>query len=90
MVGDCHVTKGSVSVVAGAPGVGKTRASMALAIAGATGQEWFGLPVHRKFKTMIVQTENGEFRLSKDFAELDCESLENYVRICPRRRMDSV
>ena len=83
MVGDCHVTKGSVVVVSGAPGVGKTRASTALAIAGATGQEWFGQTVHRPFKTMIVQTENGESRLSKDFTELDCESLENYLRICP-------
>src|SRR5947208_3011838 len=35
LVGDCHVTKSSVVVVAGAPGVGKTRASTALAIAGA-------------------------------------------------------
>jgi hypothetical protein len=32
---------------------------------------------------MIIQTENGLFRLSKEFAELDCEGLENYVRICP-------
>jgi len=32
---------------------------------------------------MIVQTENGLFRLSKEFAELDCDALENYVRICP-------
>jgi hypothetical protein len=31
---------------------------------------------------MIVQTENGEFRLSKEFAELDCDALEDYVRVC--------
>ena len=31
---------------------------------------------------MIVQTENGEFRLAREFAELDCEALEDYVRVC--------
>jgi CHC2 zinc finger/AAA domain len=83
LVGDCHIVKGSVFVMGGAPGVGKSRASVALAEAGATGHEWFGLTVHRRFKTMVVQTENGEFRLAKEFAELDCEVLENFVRVCP-------
>jgi hypothetical protein len=83
LIGDCHLVRGSVFVIGGAPGVGKSRASVALAEAGATGHEWFGLPVHRKFKTMIVQTENGEFRLAKEFRELNCDALEDYVRICP-------
>jgi AAA domain-containing protein len=82
LVGDNHIVRGSVFVIGGAPGIGKSRASVALAEAGATGYEWFGLPV-RKFKTMIVQAENGEFRLSKEFAELNCDMLEDYVRICP-------
>jgi hypothetical protein len=83
LVGDFHVVKGSVFVIGGAPGVGKSRAAVALAQAGATGDEWFGLRLHRKFKTMIVQTENGEFRLAREFAELDCNVLEDFVRICP-------
>jgi len=83
LVGDCHVVKGSVFVIGGAPGVGKSRAAVALAEAGATAHEWFGLTLHRKFKTMIVQTENGEFRLAREFAELDCNALEKYVRVCP-------
>jgi hypothetical protein len=83
MVGDFHVVKGSVFVIGGAPGVGKSRAAVALAEAGATGHEWFGLKLHRKFKTMIVQTENGEFRLAREFSELDCDALENFVRVCP-------
>jgi hypothetical protein len=82
LVGDCHITQSTVFVIAGAPGVGKSRGLVALGVAGATGNEWFGLPVHRRFKTMIVQTENGQFRLSREFAELDCEALENYMRIC--------
>jgi CHC2-type zinc finger protein/AAA domain-containing protein len=83
LVGDFHIVKGNVFVEGGAPGVGKSRAAAALAVAGATASDWFGLRVHRRFKTMIVQTENGEFRLAREFAELDCETLEDYVRVCP-------
>src|SRR5262245_5033418 len=45
LVGDCHITQGTVFVVAGAPSVGKSRAFVALGVAGARGAEWFGLPV---------------------------------------------
>ena len=83
LAGDFHIVKGSVFVIGGAPGIGKSRAAVALAVAGATGHEWFGFILHRKFKTMIVQTENSEFRLAREFAELDCEALEKYVRVCP-------
>ena len=61
LAGDFHIVKGSVSVIGGAPGVGKSRAAVALAVAGATQSDWFGLKVHRRFKVFIVQTENGAF-----------------------------
>jgi hypothetical protein len=83
LVGDCHIVHGSVFVIGGAPGVGKSRSSVSLAVAGATGSDWFGLKVHHKFRTMIIQNENGEFRLSKEFGELDCNTLEDFVRVCP-------
>jgi hypothetical protein len=83
LVGDCHIVRGSVFVIGGAPGVGKSRAAVALAEAGATGKGWFGLTVHRRFKTMIIQAENGLFRLSKEFSELDCDRLETFVRVSP-------
>jgi hypothetical protein len=83
IVGDCHIVKGSTFVMAGPPGVGKSRSGTALAVAGATESDWFGLTVHRRFRTMIVQTENGEFRLAREFSDLDCNALEDYVRICP-------
>ena len=89
LIGDCHIVRGSVFVIGGAPGVGKSRASVALAEAGATAQDWFGLTVQMKFKTMIVQTENGPFRLSKEFGGLDCEALEDYVRISPHHLAES-
>jgi len=82
LVGDCHITRGSVFVIGGAPGVGKSRAAVALAVAGATGADWFGLTVHAPFKTLVIQNENGRFRLSKEFAELDCPALDDFVRVC--------
>ncbi len=82
LVGDCHIVCGSVFVIGGAPGVGKSRTTVALAQAGATGAPWFGLEVHRKFKTMIIQTENGEHRLKDEFSELDAGQLDPWVRVC--------
>jgi hypothetical protein len=83
LVGDNHIVRGSVTVIGGPPGVGKSRASVALAKAGATRYEWLGLPVHCKFKTLIVQNENGRHRLKLDFSDLDCELLDQYVRVTP-------
>ena len=59
LVGDQHITRGSIFIIGGAPGVGKSRAAVALAEAGATSHDWFGLKVHSRFKTLIVQNENG-------------------------------
>jgi hypothetical protein len=82
LVGDCHIVRGAVFVIGGAPGVGKSRGAVALAEAGATGLEWFGLKVHRNFKTMIIQSENGEHRLKDEFSELDADVLDPWVRVC--------
>jgi hypothetical protein len=41
------------------------------------------LKVHQKSKVRSIQTENGLFRLSKEFGELNCGALEHYVRVCP-------
>jgi hypothetical protein len=38
--------------------------------------------VHRQFKTMIVQAENGRVRLKNEFADLDCATLDEFVRVC--------
>lgn len=71
LIGDMHIVKGATSVIGGAPGVGKSRTSMALAIAGATGKDWFGMKVHRKFKTLILQAENGPYRIFKELNEIE-------------------
>jgi hypothetical protein len=83
LVGDHHIERGSVFVVAGAPGVGKSRSGVALAEAGATKLDWFGLPVHCNFKTLIVQNENGQLRLQMEFAEMDDKLMDQYVRVTP-------
>lgn len=85
LIGDYHLVKdtGFVSVIGGPAGVGKSLTTTGLAMAGARGEgDWFGMTIHRQFKTMIIQTENGLFRLSRNFREMDCDLLEDFVRIC--------
>jgi len=43
LASDNHLVRGSVFVLGGPPGVGKSRATVALAEAGATRSDWFGL-----------------------------------------------
>jgi DnaB helicase-like protein/AAA domain-containing protein len=81
LIGDCHIMRGEVFVLGGEPGVGKSLAATQLAVSGATGRDWFGLPVHRQFRTMIVQTENGRYRLAQEFSALDCDEIENFIRV---------
>lgn len=83
LVGDYHIERGSPFVLGGAPGVGKSRAAVALAVAGATGADWFGLKVHRRFRTMILQAENGRVRLKNEFSDLDCAALDGWVCVTP-------
>jgi hypothetical protein len=81
LVGDCNVMRGETFVVAGEPSVGKSLAATQLAASGATQRDWFGLTVHRQFRTMIVQTENGRYRLQLEFSTLDCDEIENWIRV---------
>jgi BT4734-like, N-terminal domain len=84
LIGDYHIVKDGtfIFVIGGPAGVGKSLAITSLAVAGAKGEgTWFGLTVHRQFKTMIIQQENGLLRLSRNFKELDCKELQDYVRI---------
>jgi len=68
LVGDCHIMRGSAFVIGGQPGIGKSRSATELAICGATGADWLGLTVHTKFKTMIIQSENGRYRLKDEYS----------------------
>jgi len=81
LVGDNHILRGEVFVIGGEAGIGKSRLAVSLAIAGATGQDWLGLKVHRQFRTLILQNENGRFRLMQDFKEIDVDGLDSWIRI---------
>ena len=81
LIGDYHLERGNITVLGGPPGVGKSRAVTALAVAGATGKDWFGLNVHHPFKTMILQAENGRVRLKNEFADLDCDTVNEQILI---------
>ena len=83
LVGDNHIVRGSVFIIGGAPGVGKSRASVSLASAGALVTPWFNLEVLTEFRTMILQAENGRFRLKEEFSEINQPSLEDHLLICP-------
>lgn len=83
LVGEGLVTRGETILIAGAPGIGKSRAAFALAVAGATGRDWLGQPVRCRFRTLFIQCENGMHRLNKDFAALQAAGmdLEGWVEV---------
>ena len=84
LMGDCHLTRGNITVLGGCPGVGKSRAAIGLAIAGATGRDWLGHPVHSRFRTLIIQIENGEWRLKNELGDaLPAGGLDDWLRITP-------
>ena len=87
LIGEGLITRGEIILIGGAPGIGKSRAALALAISGATGRDWFGIPVKNQFRTLIIQCENSRHRLKSDFdavAEAGID-LENHVLVtdCP-------
>lgn len=84
LLGDCHLTRGGITVLGGWPGVGKSRAALGLAIAGATGKDWLGHPVHAPFRTLIIQIENGQWRLKHELGDAIPEGgLDDWLRITP-------
>jgi hypothetical protein len=82
LAGDCHLVRGGLTVLGGAPGVGKSRAALALAVAGATGKPWLGHEIHSRFRTLILQVENGPFRLKQEFTDISGD-LDEWIKITP-------
>jgi len=86
LAGDMHITRGDIAVIGGVAGCGKSRALVALAIAGATGNQWMRYPVHSRFRTLIIQLENGPARLKDEFNDIagaHGEDLDDHIRITP-------
>ena len=87
MMGEGHLTRGSFTLLAGYPGVGKSRAALGLAVAGISGVPWLGHAMKKRFRTLILQCENGPLRLKRELAEaLDGqpeEILREWLHITP-------
>ena len=80
LVGDSEISMGydGVVVLAGPGSSGKSLCTASLALAGAIGSgTWMGRKVHRKFKTLIIQAENGVTRLKKEVEAL----MQNHPKI---------
>lgn len=69
LVGDNEITCGyeGLTLIAGPGSAGKSLAAASLALAGAIGSGfWMGRKVHRQFKTLIIQAENGPVRMKSE------------------------
>ena len=83
------LVRGNFVTLAGHGGVGKSRAAMALAIAGAlpdNGQErqWLGIRLHQRFRTLILQAENGMFRLQSELADAGIgAAFDDWISVTP-------
>jgi hypothetical protein len=89
LVGDFHLARGGISIIGGVPGCGKSRTLAGLGIAGATGEAWMGHEVHSRFKTLIIQAENGPARLKKEFTDVQYglgTNLDDWIRVTPPGR----
>jgi CheY-like chemotaxis protein len=69
LVGAGIISLGEVFVLAGWQGVGKSMAATALAAAGARGgnAEWMGYQIRRRWRTLILQSENSQDRLASEY-----------------------
>ncbi|MEM1059325.1 MAG: AAA family ATPase [Verrucomicrobiota bacterium] len=81
LIGKGHLSTGVMTVIAGPGGCGKSRLITALARCGATGEDFIGLPVHKCFKTFILQNENPIFRLQEDFEPLVGKHFDQSIRV---------
>lgn len=90
LVGDHHIVRGDVFVIAGPPGVGKSRATLAFAQAGAIKAAWFGLATHCLYKTLIIQNENGRYRLKRELGEINESKLDSICASVLLRRLACV
>lgn len=89
LVGDFHLARGGISIIGGVPGCGKSRTLAGLGIAGATGEPWMGHEVHSRFKTLIIQAENGPARLKAEFTDIQSglsTNLDDWIRVTPPGR----
>lgn len=81
LIGDGMIVRSEITVLAGLPGLGKTRLANTLAFALARGTgAWMGYEVRRQARTFILQAENGPDRVQSELKTLPMEFRE-WVRV---------
>jgi hypothetical protein len=71
LLGDRLLAKGQSLVIAGQPGLGKSKLALQFTFACITGRDWCGLVTHgRRLRWLVLQTENSTARLQEDLAAL--------------------
>lgn len=81
LVGDNVLSKGTFGVCCGWPGLGKSRLTTTLAIAGARGSgSWMGYPIRRRFRTYILQSENSVGRLKSEIMDTPQSLIREWIR----------
>ncbi len=71
LIGDGEIRMGyeGMTIIAGPGSSGKSMLATSVALAGARGKgTWMGRPVHRQFRTLVIQAENGRSRMKKELA----------------------
>jgi hypothetical protein len=71
LLGDNVIQKGGSTVIAGPPGIGKTKLTLQLIVAKNTGRDWCSLVSHGPpIEWIYLQNENGRDRLERDLTAL--------------------
>jgi hypothetical protein len=74
LVGEDIISLGELTVIGGLPGLGKSRLSTTLAFAGAAGcGHWMGYPIRRKWRTLVLQSENSMRRIQSEVKDVPDE-----------------
>jgi hypothetical protein len=81
LVGDNVISRGTFGVCCGWPGLGKSRLTTTLAIAGARGSgQWMGYTIRRRFRTFILQSENSVGRLKSEIMDTPQSLIREWIR----------
>jgi len=74
LAGADMISRGELIVMAGPPGVGKTRLANTFAFAGAKGKGlWMGYEIKRRFRTFVLQSENNPRRIQNEVKDVPQE-----------------
>lgn len=81
LIGENVISRQSKTVICGWPGLGKSRLTTTLALAGARGSgDWMGYTVRRRWRTYVLQSENSQGRLKSEVEGFPADVLRDYVR----------